>query len=64
MLSPRAEVRGCPSDDTRFWVDVLDAFPGIEGSILIDRLLGAVVARARHADEDGGGIGMSHQDEG
>ncbi len=32
------------------WVDVLDAFPGIEGSILIDRLLGAVVARARHAD--------------
>jgi hypothetical protein len=32
------------------WVDVRDAFPGVEESILIDRVLGTVVARTRHAE--------------
>jgi len=50
MLSPRAEVRGSPCNDTRLWVDVRDAFPGIEGSILIDRLLDTVVSRMKHAE--------------
>ena len=36
-------------DVRRRWVDVRDAFPGVEGSILIDRLLDTVVTRARHA---------------
>ena len=36
----------------------------LRGVILIDRLRDTVVTRARHVDEDGGGSGMSDQDEG
>jgi len=37
-------------DVKRLWADVRQTFPGVEGSILINRLRVAVVARARHAD--------------
>jgi hypothetical protein len=37
-------------DVKRLWADVRQTFPGVEGSNLINRLRGAVVARARHAD--------------
>ena len=33
------------------WMDVRETFPGMEESILIDRLLDTVVTRARHAEK-------------
>ena len=38
-------------DVGRLWVDVREAFPGLEESILIDRLLDTVVTRIRHAEK-------------
>jgi hypothetical protein len=37
-------------DVRSLWVDVRETFPGMGGSILIDRLLDKVVTRARHAE--------------
>jgi len=38
-------------DVGRLWGDVRETFPGMEESILIDRLLDTVVTRARHAEK-------------
>jgi len=38
-------------DVGRLWGDVCETFPGMEESILIDRLLDTVVTRARHAEK-------------
>ena len=37
-------------DVRSIWVDVLETFPGVEESDLIDRFLDTVVTRARHAE--------------
>jgi hypothetical protein len=37
-------------DVTSLWMDVRETFPGMQESILIDRLLDTVVTRARHAE--------------
>jgi hypothetical protein len=40
-----------PCVDVRsLWVDVRETFPGVEESILIDRLLDSVVTRMKHAE--------------
>ena len=40
-----------PSVDAgRLWLDVRETFPGLEESVLIDRLLDTVVSRVKHAE--------------